>query len=107
MEKIAGKVLGSSDGSKELFKATSPSYNTLSKSKDIKNIVSKAKLADEAVVEYGFKPINTTERVAAYKDTMKKVWSEVEKVRGKVSTKFDAKKLADTVDEEIAKLSVD
>lgn len=107
VEKIAGKVLGSSDGSKELFKATSPSYNTLSKSKDIKNIVSKAKLADEAVVEYGFKPINTTERVAAYKDTMKKVWSEVEKVRGKVSTKFDAKKLADTVDEEIAKLSVD
>ena len=81
MEKLATKALGSSDGTAELFKATSPSYNVLAKSKDIGKIKQQSRLADETVVESGFSPKTTTERVDAYKATMKKVWGEVEKAR--------------------------
>lgn len=106
VEKVATKILGSSDWTKELFKATSPSYNTLSKNKDITKIVNNAKKADETIVKYWFKPTNTTERVKAYNDTMKKVWADIEKTRGWVSTKFDAWDIAKTIDDEIQKLSV-
>lgn len=86
---IANKIIWSSDGSKELFKATSPSYNTFSKSKDIYGLADKSKLADKTVLEYWFEPTNTTERVKAYKDTMGKVWQEVEKERWEVTEKIN------------------
>lgn len=106
VERLAGKALGSSDGSKELFKATSPSYNTLAKSKDIRKIVEKAKVADDAIIAYGKKPTTTSERVTAYNETMKSVWSDIEKVRWSVKTKYNAWDLADVIDEEISKISV-
>lgn len=106
VEKAATKILGSSDWTKELFKATSPSYNTLSKNKDITKIVNNAKKADEAIVKYWFKPTNTSERVSAYNQTMKNLWNDIEKTRGWVSTKFDASDIAKTIDDEVSKLSV-
>lgn len=81
MEKIATKALGSSDGTAELFKATSPSYNVLAKSKDISKIKDKARLADDAVIDAGYVPKTTTERVSAYNDSMKKYWKDVEDAR--------------------------
>jgi len=106
VEKLATKMLWSSDWTKELFKATSPSYNTLSKNKDITKIIDNAKKADEVVVKYWFKPTNTSERVLAYEKTMKNLWSDIEKTRWWVKTKFDAKTIAKTIDEEIEKMSI-
>jgi len=106
IEKTATKILWSSDWTKELFKATSPSYNTLSKNKDITKIINNAKKADEAIINYWFKPTNTTERVKAYNNTMKKVWNDISKTRSKANTKFDAWNIAKIIDNEIQKLSV-
>lgn len=106
VEKLATKALGSSDGTAELFKATSPSYNVLAKSKDIGKIKQKASVADNAVVEAWFVPKTTTERVDAYKATMKKVWDDVEKARWAVAEKYKSDSIADTIVSEIEKMKV-
>jgi len=106
VEKAALKLTWSEDWSKELFKATSPSYNTLSKNKDITKIVESAKKADEAVVKRWLKPKTTSERVNAYNKTMKQIWKDVENIRSDVTTEFDANKMADEIEDGIANLSV-
>lgn len=106
VEKAAGKVIGSGDGTKELFQATSPSYNVLAKSKDIGKIKAKAKDADIAVVEAGYAPKNTSERVEAYLKTREDLWNKVEQARGGATGTFDATKLADEIEAKIAQLSV-
>lgn len=106
VEKIATKALGSSDGTAELFKATSPSYNVLAKSKDIGKIKQKARIADEAVIEAGYVPKTTTERVDAYKATMKKVWDDVEQARWAVPEKYKSDSIAKTIRDEVDKMKV-
>ena len=106
VEKLATKALGSSDGTAELFKATSPSYNVLAKSKDISKIKQKAVLADKAVIDAGFVPKTTTERVSAYSNAMKKYWKEVEDARGASKVEFDAGEISKVIDDEIERLSV-
>jgi len=44
-------------------------------------MVSKSKLADESIIEKGFLPTTTTERVDAYKNAMKSYWADAEKAR--------------------------
>lgn len=106
VEKSAGKIIWSSDWSKELFKATSPSYNTLSKSKDIKNLQTKARNADIAVLEKWYKPTTTTERVAAYEWAMKSYWNDVEKARWWTKETYNPKEVADIIDNEVANMKV-
>lgn len=106
VEKLATKAIWSSDWSAELFKATSPSYNVLAKSKDIWKIKQKARIADEAVVEAWYIPKTTTERVDAYKWTMKKVWDEIEKARWSVSEKYKSDSIANTIKSEIENMKV-
>ena len=106
VEKIANKALGSSDGTAELFKATSPSYNVLAKSKDISRIKDQAKLADQAVIDSGYVPKTTTERVDAYKSTMKKIWDEVEKARGWTKEKYKSQSISDTIMWEVNRMKV-
>lgn len=106
VEKLATKAIWSSDWSAELFKATSPSYNVLAKSKDIWKIKQKARVADEAVVEAWYIPKTTTERVDAYKWTMKKVWDEIEKARWSVSEKYKSDSIANTIKSEIENMKV-
>jgi len=106
VEKSAGKILWSSDGTKELFKATSPSYNTLSKSKDIRGMQTKAKLADDSIIKKWFTPKNTSERVEAYNNTMKSYWADAEVARGWAKTKYNTSEIADIIDGEINKISV-
>ena len=106
VEKLATKAIWSSDWSAELFKATSPSYNVLAKSKDIWKIKQKARVADEAVVEAWYIPKTTTERVDAYNQSMKKYWKSVEDARWSTKSKYDAWEIANTIENEIQNLSV-
>ena len=102
-EKIAWKILWSSSWKKELFKATSPSYQTLWKDKNIANIWKNIEKADETVLKYWYKPTNTETRATAFKGSMKKVWKQVEEARWQATTKVNASKFADTIDDEIAR----
>lgn len=106
VEKLAGKALGSSDWTAELFKATSPSYNVLAKSKDISKIKNQARLADDAVIDAGFIPKTTTERVDAYKSTMKRVWGNIEKARWSTIEKYKSKSISDTIMWEVERMKV-
>lgn len=106
VEKLATRAIGSSDGTAELFKATSPSYNVLAKSKDIWKIKQKARLADEAVVDAGFIPKTTTERVDAYKGTMNKLWDDISKARWWVQEKYKSSSIADTIRTEVDRMKV-
>jgi len=97
-EKLAGKALWSKSWTKELFQAASPSYQTLGKDKNILNIWKNIEKADKTVLKYGHTPTNTESRALAYKDSMKKVWSQVDEARGWTPTKVNAKTFADEIE---------
>jgi len=101
-EKVAWKILWSSSWNKELFKAASPSYQTLWKDKNIVNIWKNVQKADETVLKYWHKPVDTETRALAYKDSMKKVWDQVEKARWKAVEKVNWKQFSKIIDDEIA-----
>lgn len=97
-EKLAWKALWGSTGKKELFQAASPSYQTLGKDKNILNIWKNLEKADVTVLKYWFKPTNTETRAIAYKDSMKKVWSQVDEARWWTPTKTNAVTFAEEIE---------
>ena len=97
-EKVAWKILWSKSWKKELFQAASPSYQTLWKDKNIVNIWKNIEKADKTVLKYWYKPVDTESRALAYKDSMKKVWKQVDEARGWTPAKVNAKTFADDIE---------
>lgn len=76
---------------KMLLQAMNPRYNTLSRGKNVKEILNKAKRADEIIVEQWLIPKNTSERVLAHKTAM-------ENVRNQIESKMEGVKWIKTID---------
>ena len=83
----------------KLFKALNPSINTLTKNKDIGAMRNNADVANQAIVDAGFKPTDTQSRMEAQATTMKQLWdNEIQPKIDASKSQVDMTKVADKID---------
>ena len=61
----------------KLYKAQEPRMNTLTSKKDLSKRRANSDRANQLIVENGYVPTNTTERVEAHQATLNKLWNQV------------------------------
>lgn len=61
----------------KLYKAQEPRMNTLTSKKNLERRRANSDRANQLIVENGYVPTNTTERVEAHQATLNKLWSQV------------------------------
>ena len=61
----------------KLYKAQEPRMNTLTSKKNLENRRANSDRANQLIVENGYLPTNTSERVEAHQATLNKLWNQV------------------------------
>ena len=102
-EGIAKRITGTVADEDKLFKAASPTLNKLSKNRNLETLKSDFSAADNAIVEYGFKPVDTTTRREAHEKVMESVWKEIDtRIQNKADYMVDTKQFATLIDDAVA-----
>lgn len=73
----AKKITNTASAQDKLYKAQEPRMNVLSKKKDLENKRARSDRANELIVENGYVPTNTAERLDAHQKTLNDIWSQV------------------------------
>ena len=73
----AQKITGTVSAQDKLYKAQEPRMNTLTSKKDLSKRRANSDRANQLIVENGYVPTNTTERVEAHQATLNKLWNQV------------------------------
>lgn len=103
VEKVARKILWATDDQSKLFKAQEPRTWQLNKSIDRKNLRKQSDIANEEIVRYWYKPVDTATRAEAHANTMQQIRDK--EIKARIGTEFDIdlNNVADKMDEFIAK----
>lgn len=73
----AEKITGTVSAQDKLYKAQEPRMNTLTSKKDLERRRWNSDRANQLIVENGYTPTNTAERLEAHKATLDKIWNQV------------------------------
>lgn len=95
----AQKITGTASAQDKLYKAQEPRMNVLSNKKNLEKRRSNSDRANVLIVENGYMPTDTSERLQAHDATMKKIWSQIEqKINGGDEIMVDLTQIADKLD---------
>ena len=95
----AQKITGTVSAQDKLYKAQEPRMNVLSNKKNLEKRRSNSDRANVLIVENGYMPTDTSERLQAHDATMKKIWSQIEqKINGGNEIMVDLTQIADKLD---------
>lgn len=98
----AEKITNTVSAQDKLYKAQEPRMNTLSKKKDLEKRREHSDRANQLIVQNGYIPTNTSERLEAHETTMKNIWKQVEdKINWWQEIMVDLSQIADVLDEYI------
>ena len=98
----AEKITNTVSAQDKLYKAQEPRMNVLSKKKDIEKRREHSDRANQLIVQNGYVPTNTAERLEAHENTMKNIWNQVEdKINWWQEIMVDLTQIADVLDEYI------
>lgn len=73
----AQKITGTVSAQDKLYKAQEPRMNVLSNKKNLENRRVNSDRANQLIIENGYVPTNTTERLNAHQATLNKLWGQV------------------------------
>lgn len=76
-ERWAKKITWTVSSQDKLYKAQEPRMNVLSEKKNLEKRRANSDRANELILENGYKPTNTSERLDAHQKTLNKLWGEV------------------------------
>ena len=76
-ERWAKKITWTTSAQDKLYKAQEPRMNVLSEKKNLEKRRANSDRANELILENGYKPTNTSERLDAHQKTLNKLWGEV------------------------------
>lgn len=95
----AQKITNTVSAQDKLYKAQEPRMNVLSNKKNLEKRRSNSDRANVLIVENGYMPTDTSERLQAHDATMKKIWSQIEqKINGGNEIMVDLTQIADKLD---------
>ena len=98
----AEKITNTVSAQDKLYKAQEPRMNVLSKKKDIEKRREHSDRANQLIVQNGYIPTNTAERLEAHENTMKNIWKQVEdRINWWQEIMVDLSQIADVLDEYI------
>jgi hypothetical protein len=75
----AEKITDTVSAQDKLYKAQEPRMNTLTSKKNLEQRRQNSDRANQLIVENGYMPTNTSERLDAHKATLDKLWKQIEK----------------------------
>ena len=73
----AQKITGTVSAQDKLYKAQEPRMNVLSNKKNLERRRANSDRANELIVQNGYVPTNTSERLDAHQATLNKLWSQI------------------------------
>ena len=76
-DRWAEKITSTASAQDKLYKAQEPRMNVLSNKKNLERRRSNSDRANELIVQNGYKPTNTAERLEAHQNTLNKLWKQV------------------------------
>ena len=98
----AEKITNTVSAQDKLYKAQEPRMNILTRKKDLEKRREHSDRANQLIVQNGYVPTNTAERLEAHENTMKNIWNQVEdKINWWQEIIVDLSQIADVLDEYI------
>lgn len=76
-DRWAEKITSTASAQDKLYKAQEPRMNVLSNKKNLEKRRANSDRANELIVENGYTPTNTSERLDAHQNTLNKLWGQV------------------------------